>query len=742
MNRFLLLPFLLLASLTCAQEPIDTVNILSEVTVVADKMRKLPGSAQYIGRRKLDVLNQPNFNHVLRTVPGVMIRDEEGFGLRPNIGLRGTPVNRSAKITLMEDGILIAPATYADPAAYYFPTFLRMSGVEVLKGSSQIKYGPYTIGGAINLLSTPIPRSFQGFAQLAYGSFNTSQQRIWVGDSRENFDYVFEVNRYASDGFKQLDNGGNTGFERRDIVGKLRWHTAESAKVRQYVTLKFISFSEDGNESYLGLTYDDYQVNALRRYAATQKDKLDMTHSHASLNYTILPAKGLSISATGYYSHVFRDWARVNTIGGQGLNSILADPLAQQTAYRIMTGQADGHITYQSAARTFVSQGVQANAQYLCFTQAFSHKIQAGVRMHEDKADRYGTRSTYAMTNGLMVLTAAGVQGNQENQIRKAEATAAYLTYDISYKGLKFSPGVRYEKIKFALLNYGNADAGRLGMALQQADNEIAIVLPGAGVHYESNSGISAFAGVHKGFSPPGMPALTSTSGQAQPEISSNFEAGIRYNKEGIDFQLTGFLNNYDNILGSDMASAGGAGTGDMFNAGNARIQGLEAVLDYDLLHRKDKTSVLRLPISLAYTYTNARFKETFLGQGGDFGSGQINEGDFIPFTTPHLLTASIGIEHSKFNATLLGRYVGITRTKPGQDEVIVPAPAVKYSDVNAIGAFFMVDLSGNYRINRAFTVFATANNLTNNKAIAANLPNGFRPNMPFNLNAGVKVNF
>ncbi|MBK7634284.1 MAG: TonB-dependent receptor plug domain-containing protein [Saprospiraceae bacterium] len=147
--------------------------------MVGDRAKSIPGSGQYISIRKLEKLNHPNVNNILRVIPGVNIRDEEGFGLRPNIGLRGTPVNRSAKITLMEDGILIAPAPYADPSAYYFPTFARMQGVEVLKGSSQIKYGPYTIGGAVNLLSTAIPSDFKGFAQLSYGSFGTNQERIW-----------------------------------------------------------------------------------------------------------------------------------------------------------------------------------------------------------------------------------------------------------------------------------------------------------------------------------------------------------------------------------------------------------------------------------------------------------------------------------------------------------------------------------------------------------------------------------
>lgn len=744
MKNFLLvcLALLLFSSSVQSQTEKDTVSVLSEVIIIGERAKSIPGSGQYISSQKLSMLNQPNVNQVLRMIPGVTVRDEEGFGLRPNIGLRGTPVNRSAKITLMEDGILIAPAPYADPAAYYFPTFIRMNGVEVLKGSSQIKYGPYTVGGAVNMLSTPIPSSFKGFAQVSYGSFNTNQQRVWIGDSRKNFDYVFEVNRFASNGFKQLDNGGNTGFERRDIMGKLRWHTDENASVPQYVTLKFLSFSEQGNEAYLGLTYEDYKANPLRRYAATQKDHIDMNRNDISLNYTILPARGLSISTTAYYSYTFRDWARVNTIGGQGLNTILANPTAQPTAYQIMIGKANGNIDYQSAARTFYTQGVQANAQYVFDIGATIHKIHLGVRYHTDKADRYSTRSTYAMNNGLMILTSAGVQGNAENQIRNANSLATYLSYDIIYKRLKISPGLRYEKINLEFQNYGNADAGRLGTALRTATNDLSILLPGLGLNYEFSESMSAFAGVHKGFSPPGMPSVTSAIGQAKPEISMGYEVGYRFNKKGVNAQIAGFMNNYTNILGSDMVSTGGLGTGDMFNAGKALIQGLEINLEYDFLSKGNPEAELKLPLGIAYTYTDARFKETFMGSGGDFGSGQINKGDWIPFTTPHSWTANIGIENNKFDVTLIGRYVGTTRTKPGQGDIVTPNDNVKYNDVNAIGSFLIIDLSGNYKFTKNFTAFTMINNITNNRSIVANLPNGYRTNMPFALNLGIKVDF
>ena len=745
MKKGFLLPALFYSLNLFSQAPNqDTIKNqeLDPVVIVGDRAKYISGSGQYINILKIEKLNQPNVNNVLRIVPGVNVRDEEGFGLRPNIGLRGTPVNRSAKITLMEDGILIAPAPYADPAAYYFPTFSRMQGIEVLKGSSQIKYGPYTVGGAINLLSTIIPNSFKGFAQVGLGSFGTNQQRIWVGDSRKNIDYVFEINRIASNGFKVLPNGENTGFDRRDVMGKIRWHTDEDAKIAQSVMLKMVASVEDGNETYLGLTYEDFQTNRLSRYAATQKDILDMSHNHLSLTHTISPLEGLKFHKTAYYSFTYRDWARVNSIAGQSLNNILQNPASFANAYQVMTGNANGAIDYQSAERTFFSKGIQTNAQYLFVKNDWTHKIQFGMRYHLDQADRFATRSAYNMTNGTMILSAAGIKGNQENQIRNAQSLATFLNYDISFKRLKVSPGVRYENINFDFQNYGTADNARLGTGLRSAENQLTVILPGIGLHYWLNENMNLLGGIHKGFSPPGMPSVTATSGQARMETSVNYELGYHFEKNGYTAQVVGFFNNYSNILGSDNISGGGLGTGDMFNAGNAHIRGIEISFEGNLLSNKNYPSGLSFPVSLAYTFTDARFQETFINGGGDWGTGRINQGDRIPFITPHLLTANVGVSNQKFDLTLSSRFTGITRVKPGAGALIIPDNVVKYADVNALAGFLIIDLSTNYDVTKSVTAFATINNLTNSKAIVANLPQGYRPNMPLSFNTGLKIRF
>lgn len=721
-------------------ESTDSLNAvqLKEVSIMGTSPYKVVGSGALVNFAKIQKLNQPDINKVIQTIPGINVRDEEGFGLRPNIGLRGTPVNRSAKITLMEDGILMAPAPYSDPSAYYFPTFARMEQLEVLKGSSQVKYGPYTIGGAINLISTSIPDSFKGFAQLSYGSFGTNQQRIWIGDSKKNIDYLFEVNRLASHGFKELPSGANTGFDRRDMMGKVRWHTDVNASINQSLTLKFLTMSEEGNETYLGLTFNDFLTNSNRRYAATQKDLLDMNHQHLSLTHSINPTNKFSITSTAYAAKTFRDWARVNSIGGVSLTNILADPVSNSTAYSIMTGQSNGNLNFQSAVRTFYVLGFQSNLTYDFETGAVRHKIQSGIRYHQDEADRYATQSSFAMTNATMVLSSAGVKGNAENQIRQAKSWAGYLQYELVIDKLTISPGIRYENMELAFTNFGNSDNARVGTALKSAKNQLDIFLPGVGVSYVVKDNMRVFGGVHKGFSPPGMPSVSANTTQAKTETAISYELGYKVNYKNLKLQAIGFLNNYQNILGSDNVSGGGAGTGEMFNAGNAKIQGIEFSLEQNLWRSSTKWS---LPLSIAYTYNDAKFMQTFVNAGGDWGTGTITKGEFIPFITPQLLSLSLGLESEKMNITLVSRYVGNTRIKTGNPTEIIASSTAKYNDVNTIGEYWVVDISGNYRLTKFISLFSTINNALNNRYVVANLPQGFRPGMPFSVNFGAKIN-
>ena len=109
------------------QKQIEIISIFGQ----SQQLNTETGSAYYLNEEQLEQFEFDDIHRILQTVPGVYIREEDGYGLRPNIGLRGATTERSSKITIMEVGILIAPAPYAAPAAYYFPNSARMTGIEV-----------------------------------------------------------------------------------------------------------------------------------------------------------------------------------------------------------------------------------------------------------------------------------------------------------------------------------------------------------------------------------------------------------------------------------------------------------------------------------------------------------------------------------------------------------------------------------------------------------------------------------
>ena len=94
--------------------------VLDEIVVIGSKenARKLAGSNYYVDSKQLENEQITDINQVMKTVPGVYVTEEDGLGLRPNISIRAGVAGRSSKIHLMEDGVPIAPAPYAAPAAY------------------------------------------------------------------------------------------------------------------------------------------------------------------------------------------------------------------------------------------------------------------------------------------------------------------------------------------------------------------------------------------------------------------------------------------------------------------------------------------------------------------------------------------------------------------------------------------------------------------------------------------------
>ena len=302
---------------TADQRPLalDPFSILGRL----DRFENIAGSAYVVDQKQLAEFDYDDILRVLRSVPGVYVQEEEGFGLRPNIGIRGSGLDRSARIAVLEDGILIAPAPYAAPAAYYFPTQRRMKGVEVLKGPAAISVGPRTTGGAINLRSTAIPDATAVFLSLVAGSDRYQEFYGYAGGSSDRTGWLIETVQQKSDGFKRLADG-NTGYQLKDYLAKFRVTSDPSATFFQALEFKFGYTDQAADETYLGLTADDFAGDPLQRYAASQNDHFEGRNRQYRLTWTVEPANAdWSLITTAYNNDFNRNWFKLGHVNGIAL---------------------------------------------------------------------------------------------------------------------------------------------------------------------------------------------------------------------------------------------------------------------------------------------------------------------------------------------------------------------------------------------------------------------------------------
>ena len=715
----------------------DSIYQLQEVVVSSQqilgskfKARNRTGSAYYISPEEIRKLGYTDINRMLKAVPGVNMYEEDGFGLRPNISLRGTKAERSERISIMEDGVLAAPAPYSAPAAYYFPNVARMEAIEVLKGSSQVQYGPFTTGGAINLVSTPIPNNFSGKANISYGSKNTFKSHAAIGSNWKHFGYMVEYLRYQSDGFKRYEDYAAEGFKRNDIIAKMVVKTDKVRGVNHALELKFGYAGENSDETYVGLSADDFKKTPFLRYAGSQMDKLKTDHQQWVATYLLTFSNKLKVTTNAYYNYFHRNWYKLNDVRA-GITSkekisvadVLIDPETNIRYFDILTGKTDREgeaLLVRANNRTYRSRGIQTRAEYRFNVKEFFFDLEFGLRYHADEEDRFQWDDSYSMKNKKMVLFMEGIHGTNANRVTSANALASYLLAKLRYNVWTITAGLRYEDIDLLKKDYTKEDLARSGKVRIETPNHALVLIPGIGVHYQLLPAASVFFGVHKGFAPP------SAELYQKPESSVNMELGTRVSIGKFKAELIGFYNNYSNMLGSDLAASGGSGTLEQFNVGEARVKGAEFLVQYQPLPH---TCSLRLPLQLSYTYTDTEMRNSFESHSW----GNVVRGDEIPYIFKHALNMQLGIEYKWFYANIGARYNSDMRTSPGQGTI---------AEREKVPANLILDASVNVLVNKYLTLRLNAINLTNRVYLTSRHPAGLRAGHPFGIYAGANVQF
>jgi Fe(3+) dicitrate transport protein len=734
LNRFfddispiLFIGVLMVSSFFINANTIDSEEVIESVTIIGSKddVKDLPGSGAVISNEDLQKAMDTDIQKILTAVPGVYMRTEEGYGLRPNISIRGTAIERSGKVTIMEDGVLVAPSPYTSSAAYYFPTTARIHSVEVLKGPAVVSQGPQTIGGAINLISTPIPEVNSGKFVQEIGENGMARTHAYYGATQGNFGALVEVHEHSSDGFDSIANvGGDTGFDKSDLMIKARYSSGNHT-----LTFKRVDIDENSDQSYVGLSQESFMSNPRMRYGATAYDEMMNDGEQTTLTY-VGNFDNFNVVFTSWQNDYHRDWFKVsdfNNLKAHGedddINELISNANNGSTnAQAILDGELPVQIEYKHNNRFYTNEGYQ----FRLSTEIGIHALTIGYRDMEDSESRvqaheYADQSADGSLSALYGYD--GLSGSN-NRLRESSATSYYLEDTMDFGKLAITLGYRSEDYDQRHRRWSdkagpNLTEVRIGPAdvrdtMAYNDHTTSSI----GATYDLNDSMTLVAGFHEGMTP---------MFGANPEEADNMELGIRYSEGTTNIEAFYFASDYSRLAAECTLVSGASCNPDesaVFSGGAAEVSGLEFTGSWLLQGNYDIT----YPISVNFTSTDATFKNS---SDSDY-FGTVAAGDDLPYIPDSQSSIVVGF----INDSGLSGNARLVRVG---GSCSLAACGV----YNKIESHSYLDLNLRKALNDSMSVYIILENALDNEDLISRAPSeGARSQKPQTMKVGFSYDF
>lgn len=592
--------------------------LTEQVTVIGVQMvgseevlRRTPGSYDVVTRDALERSQVFTTSEALRKVPGLSVRDEEGVGLRPNIGIRGLNPTRSSKVLLLEDGLPVTFAPYGDNASYYHPPIERFERIEVLKGSSQIAYGPVTLGGVINYITPDAPARRSIAVQLAGGNRDYVNAGVSAGGRAGSVGVFGHAVSKNADGSRDNIHSALT-----DVLGKLTWNIAGS----QHLGVKASYYGEDSQVTYSGLREAEYLANP--RQNPFVNDHFDGRRAGVSATYQAVLWSRLAATVQAYGSSFSRDWWRQSSNSGQRPNDA-ADPLCGGMANLSSTCGNEGRL------RDYAQAGIEARGR-LMIAGALMHETDFGARLHVEEQKR-------RQENGASPVARSGAL--VEHNERTTDGLSAFVQHRVMAGGWTVTPGIRIENIDYSRANLLAGVSGR---------TRLTETVPGIGVSFAPSAAVTMFGGVHRGFAPPRAEDIinNSTGGvvDLDPERSWNYEGGLRATRGALHASLTAFRLDYSNQI-VPASLAGGVGAV-LTNGGETLHQGIEAGANGEWRGLGGTSHGIYVAAAVTWLPI-ARFEGVSNSSVAGFGSVSVS-GNRLPYAPRLTQTYTVGYRHRR----------------------------------------------------------------------------------------------
>ncbi|MBA2722148.1 MAG: TonB-dependent receptor [Methylibium sp.] len=744
-----------LACMACtamAQQQAAPVTALPSVTVTGtlpNQLEAVPGSSAVVTHQELEAENPYSIREALQGVPGLHVVGEDAFGLNLNIGIRGLDPRRTSRTLLLEDGMPIHLAPYGDPTAHYHTPLERLQRIEIIKGSGQIVHGPQTVGGVINFVTRPVPRSFAGEVDLSVGTRDFSRASASVGSGGERGGWLVEAAQRQGDGSRD-----RSSHRIRDVSVKGELDLTE----RQSLRVKLGYYEEESNFGEAGLDQARFEDNPFGN--AFRNDVFELERTAVQVVHTLNFSDTSRLSTQVYYQKTDRasyrqldaiveadvddgeaekerEELRADEVGSDGTGTVAGCPAGID--YSVPGGfeQFASLCGNQMRPRQYEFYGIEPRLEMEHSAFGLRSELVTGVRLHRERINRkrYNGASPTARENS------PGTGLRDEFDI-ETDAVAAYVQNTVYAGNWSFTPGVRYEHYEQDhRITQDEFAAVVPSVNTSQSNSK---VLPGFGITWFGLPNTTLFAGIHRGIAPPrpdaNLPPGDEDLQKVDPELSTNIEIGVRSAPmRGVKVEATLFEIDFKNQIVPGFA----VGQGQTFaNAGRSTNRGLELASRVDFGRLQGRAN----NVYLAASYTNlftAKFDSDLFSP--DFAPGADDtavfsnaRGNRLPYAPRHLVSASIGYEHgSRWDAQL-----GLTHVSEQYTDALNTRAPAPDGQSGVIPSFTTFNASVNYRLEeQGVTLYLSAANLFDKTYLVSRV-NGAFAGAPRQVFTGARIRF
>jgi Fe(3+) dicitrate transport protein len=546
---------------------IEGVTVEAETDLPTERaVQRFPGARSIVPIQTIREIGTIHVEEALKTVPGVVIQDETGFGTKPNIATRGLDPRRSQRIAILVDDVPIELAPYGFTGLSLFPLVSeRIEQIDVLKGGISVRHGPNTVGGVINMITKTIPLYPALFIDQTVGKDNYWSNSLAYGGTWGGTGVFGQFVSKIGDGFRE-----NNRTKLFNYAVKLYQEIAPT----MFLQVSLDGFNEPETRLAGGLTPAAHIQNF--KQSQHKNDWFKGYRYGGNIKFDWQTTSEQAFRLLGYAHKAYRNFA---------LDQPPTGSISEETP------------------RSYMVYALEAS-YHMSFSALVYQTLTLGARVLREDANHQTLRTPINPASGV----ATGSTSVRDERDFVTNAMSLYLDDKLEItENFTLYPGLRAEIVEMKGYQRQTFSSGKTVPSSLEGKKDFSELLPGASLNYRLSDYVALFGNYHRAFRAPQFVAIEFDSsrqvaqGAWTAEKSDNVEGGMRLGPfVGMYAELTGYSITFDNQLQADP---------ELFNVfrniGKTTHQGIEARFFGDFGELMPILKGLELDVN--YSYVDAR---------------------------------------------------------------------------------------------------------------------------------------